>query len=411
MWLLSIEKLCTRKGATVEATAAPRHREHERATLQAWREGDDQAFAELYRRYAPALQAYCRHRLGAVADAEDAAHETFARAQAGLAGFDLDAPLWPWLVTIASHHCTDVLRKRGRDARMAALPPAAVIDLDVEEQVAGRLRASITRDALREVRLGYRAPLFLREFAGWSYAEIADAQGTTVGSVRSALMRGRRELADRVRVVAEAQRAWPLPIGLARPLEWARTELHVARDWVARRAPALAPALDAALVGALTLATSSLVLSPVSVAEAMTPTREAVAAAVGEALGTLAPTEEASSPAGPSGMSVLGPLGAIGSDLTSGLAMSTSPSWNPPGGTTYTYLDEEIPPNQAGVTGTVYLAVHDHTAFISYQYESRVNAPVVGWLRDDLKGSFPCGPVGFTTLCTVVRTALEESPQ
>lgn len=388
-----------------------RQQEGERATLQAWRDGDEQAFADLYRRYAPALHAYCSHRLGGAIDAEDAAHETFVRAQAGLAGFDLDAPLWPWLVTIASHHCTDVLRKRGRDAR-TPLPTAGVVDLDLEEQVAGRIRASITRDALRQVRAGYQAPLFLREFAGLSYAEIADAQGTSVGAVRTALMRGRRELAERVRVIAEAQRAWPLPVGLGNPLDWARMELHVVRDWVARRAPALAPALDAAFAGVLTLAAGSLALSGGgTAAEATTtPTREA-AAAVGEALGSLAapPGEGASSPTGGDGAAALGPLGAIGTDLTSGLTMSTGPSWNPPGGTDYVYLDDDIPTNEAGVTGHVYVAVYDHGTFMTYDYWSQVNAPIVGSLPDDLKGSYPCGPTGFTTLCTGARTVVEAT--
>lgn len=391
-----------------------RQREGERATLQAWRDGDEEAFADLYRRYVPALQAYCRHRLGGAADAEDAAHETFVRAQAGLAGFDLDAPLWPWLVTIASHHCTDVLRKRGRDARTLPLPAAGVVDLDLEEQVAGRIRASIARDALRQVRAGYQAPLFLREFAGLSYAEIADAQGTSIGSVRTALMRGRRELAERVRVVAEAQRAWPLPVSLGNPLDWARMELHVVRDWVARRAPALAPALDAAFAGVLTLAAGSLALSSGgTAAEATTTTHEAAAASVGEALGSLAapPGEDASAPTGANGTAALGPLGALGEDLASGLTLTTSDPWNPPGGTTYTFVDEDIPTNGAGVTGHVLVAVYDHPTFISWEYRSRVEVPVAGPVRDGWYGNIPCMPTGFTTVCTAVRTVLAESPR
>lgn len=397
------------------AGAAQRHGEQERATLQAWRDGDEDAFADVYRRYAPALRAYCRHRLGSSTDAEDAAHETFVRAQASLARFDPDAPLWPWLVTIASHHCTDVLRKRGRDARMAALPTAAVaaavLDLDVEEQVAGRLRASIARDALREVRVGYRAPLFLREFAGWSYAEIADSQGTTVGSVRSVLMRGRRELADRVRVVAEAQRAWPLPVGLGKSLDWARGELHVVRDWVVRRAPALAPALDTAFVGVLALTAGSLVLGGAADADAAPPSSEEVAAAVGETLGSLTdPAADAAAPSGTSAASPFGPLGAIGDDLASGLTLTTSDPWNPPGGFTYTFVDEDIPANQAGVTGNVKVAAYDHTTFLSWEYRSRAELPVVGPVRDGWAGTIPCMPTGFTTLCTVARTVLEEFP-
>ena len=396
------------------AGTAQRHREQERATIEAWRDGDADAFADLYRRYAPDLHAYCRHRLGAVADAEDAAHETFMRAQAALPNFDVEAPLWPWLVTIASRHCTDVLRKRGRDASALLLPTAGVVDLDLEEQVAGRIRASITRDALRQVRVRYRAPLFLREFAGLSYAEIAASEGTTVGSVRSALMRGRRELADRVRLVAEAQRSWPLPVGLGNPLDWARMELHVVRDWVARRAPAIAPALDAAFAGVLALAAGSLALSGGATAAdaTTTSTREAAAATVGEALGSLAapPSDGAASPAGESGAAVIDPLGAIGGDLASDLTLTTSDPWNPPGGTTYKFVDEDIPTNQAGVTGHVLVAVYDHSGFISWEYRSRAEVPVVGPVRDGWYGNIPCVPTGFTTVCTVVRTVLAESP-
>jgi len=66
-------------------------------------------------------------------------------------------------------------------------------------------------EALRSMPGRYRTSIYLKHFEGASYEEIADVQGTSVASVRTALMRGRRELACRIEAMTRVERHWPLP--------------------------------------------------------------------------------------------------------------------------------------------------------------------------------------------------------
>lgn len=175
--------------------------------------GEDDGFDQLYRRYAPALVAFCERRLGTVGDAEDAAHETILKAHRALPRFREGARLWPWLATIAANVCTDIQRSRERletgDAADEGL--AAMLAPEVDEDVSRRLRASIVDAALDELPERFRTPLFLREFMGWSYEEIAAFSNKSIGSVRTTLMRSRRAFQSRVEDVARRRGQWPLP--------------------------------------------------------------------------------------------------------------------------------------------------------------------------------------------------------
>lgn len=177
--------------------------------VDAWREGDADAMGLLYARYAPALRAYCCHRLGSPVDADDAVHDTFLKAQLAMQRFEPGARLWPWLASIAAHVCSDIHRKRLRNRELESMP---VVPNDLDEQLATRVRAAIVGDALRTLPPRYRAPLYLKHFVGSTYDEIARLQGRSVASVRSMLMRGRRQLGQRIETVARSERQWPLPI-------------------------------------------------------------------------------------------------------------------------------------------------------------------------------------------------------
>lgn len=184
----------------------------ERQVVRSCLNGEDKGFDLLYRRYAPALVAFCERRLGTVGDAEDAAHETILKAHRALPRFREGARLWPWLATIAANVCTDIQRSRerlesGDDEALAA----SLFAPEVDEDVSRRLRASIVDAALDELPERFRTPLFLREFMGWSYEEIAAFSNKSIGSVRTTLMRSRRAFQSRVEDVARRRGQWPLP--------------------------------------------------------------------------------------------------------------------------------------------------------------------------------------------------------
>ncbi len=87
----------------------------EAADLAAAQAGDDDAFARIYDRLAPVVLSLCRQR--SLAEAEDAAQETFIRAHRLLHKVDDPKRLRPWLYGIARHVCSERTRAGRRRKR------------------------------------------------------------------------------------------------------------------------------------------------------------------------------------------------------------------------------------------------------------------------------------------------------
>src|SRR3954468_8328093 len=75
-------------------------------------EGDQDAFAELVYTYQEAVYNLCYRLLAERTEAEDAAQEAFLRAYLNLQRYDPSRSFKTWLLTIASNHCIDRLRRR-----------------------------------------------------------------------------------------------------------------------------------------------------------------------------------------------------------------------------------------------------------------------------------------------------------
>ena len=76
------------------------------------RAGDNDAWGDLYRQYAPAIFRFCRRLLPAREDAEDATTEIFMKVRQKLGTYDSSRPFTAWLYKVASNHCWDTLRRR-----------------------------------------------------------------------------------------------------------------------------------------------------------------------------------------------------------------------------------------------------------------------------------------------------------
>lgn len=177
--------------------------------LAASRAGDKIALEILYRWYAHRLLKFCQNRLQNSAEAEDAAHETILKAYAALPTFRNGAKLWPWLATIASNVCTDIQRRRKYfDPAEFTEPPGQ----DFQEAVDARARAEIVNVALTELPSRYQTLVYLKDFTGLSYEQIAQKLDTSVATVRSRLLRGRSMLRLLIRRVAKQRGHWPLPV-------------------------------------------------------------------------------------------------------------------------------------------------------------------------------------------------------
>lgn len=166
----------------------------DRALVDALRSGDPHAPRLLIERHQNVVFSLCFRMMGHRQDAEDVAQETFLRALRGIAGFDVERPVRPWLLGIAANRCRTALAGRGRRPRLTEAttdrvdPRAGVSDPD---GLAGELSRAIDR-----LRPDYRLVFALFHEQNLAYEDIAETLGRPVGTVKTWLHRARSELAE-----------------------------------------------------------------------------------------------------------------------------------------------------------------------------------------------------------------------
>ena len=178
------------------------------------RQGDAEAFGELYHQFYPRVLGLCRHLLGSREAAEDAAAEVFIRVQRAMKTFDSALPFPRWLLSIASHHCIDQLRRRRVEHRLfdptevETHDPASLSASPLQDLVAAERRDAV-RGAVESLPERYRMPLVLRYYSEMSYDQIAGALGLNRNHVATLIFRAKQEL----RRVLERQASAPTARG------------------------------------------------------------------------------------------------------------------------------------------------------------------------------------------------------
>ena len=173
----------------------------EQQWVDAARQGDQSAFEQLVKLYEKRVLALTTRMCKNPADAEEAAQEAFLSAWQGLPFFRGDASFSTWLYRLASNACVDLLRREGRqnaagpslndeEARVEVRDPAPspqerAEQAELREQIEAGLQA-LTPD--------HRQVLILREMHQLSYDEISQVLDVDVGTVKSRINRGRKQL-------------------------------------------------------------------------------------------------------------------------------------------------------------------------------------------------------------------------
>ncbi|MGH9042362.1 MAG: sigma-70 family RNA polymerase sigma factor [Acidimicrobiia bacterium] len=127
-------------------------------------------------------------------DANDLAQEALLRVRKGLESYQ-PGSMEAWLSRIVTNVFLDEVRRRKRrpvqalpDEPERLLPPSAAADVDTD-----RLSDEV-QNALRSLPEEFRAAVVLCDVVGLSYEEIGEALDIPVGTVRSRIHRGRRQL-------------------------------------------------------------------------------------------------------------------------------------------------------------------------------------------------------------------------
>lgn len=177
--------------ATLTFVTVPSARDETASLVEAAREGDRPAFAELYRRYARMVHGILTARVPR-ADVDDLVQDVFLQAMRRIASLRDPAAFGGWLAAIARNHGNDHLRQARATEPLD--DAAAVVTGD---GTAG-LEAQAVLSALRALPEAYRETLVLRLVEGMTGPEIAAATGLTPASVRVNLHRGMKQLRERL---------------------------------------------------------------------------------------------------------------------------------------------------------------------------------------------------------------------
>lgn len=174
----------------------------EQQWVEAARQGDQSAFEQLVRLYEKRVLALTTRMCKNPADAEEAAQEAFLSAWQGLPFFRGEASFSTWLYRLASNACVDLLRREGR--RQSAAGPSLndeEVQLEVPDTAPSPQEQAERSELRQQIEAGlqaltpdHRQVLLLREMHQLSYDEIAQTLDVDVGTVKSRINRGRKQL-------------------------------------------------------------------------------------------------------------------------------------------------------------------------------------------------------------------------
>jgi RNA polymerase sigma factor (sigma-70 family) len=157
-------------------------------------------FAEIFDRHFDAIYSYVRRRVGAQL-AEDLASQTFEEAFRVRARYDPSREnARPWLYGIATNLVRNHRRQEHRRILAYSRFPherasADEVDVAVSRADAEAMAPHVAR-ALRSLTPADRDTLLLLAWAQLSYAEVSDALGVPIGTVRSRLSRARMQVRE-----------------------------------------------------------------------------------------------------------------------------------------------------------------------------------------------------------------------
>jgi RNA polymerase sigma-70 factor (ECF subfamily) len=167
---------------------------------------DDAAYDELVRVYHAQIFHVAFRMLGDSGDAADVAQEIFLKVFRNINGFKGESSLKTWIFRIAFSEILNRLRWWKRRYRQST------VSLDVdhsgngngyhvsdsrptpEQALESKEREEAIQKALSKLSGDHRSIIILRDIEGFSYGEIADVLGISIGTVKSRLARGRADL-------------------------------------------------------------------------------------------------------------------------------------------------------------------------------------------------------------------------
>lgn len=164
----------------------------ERLILEKIKDGELQAFQELYELYAKYALRVATAITKSQANAADVVQETFIRVYRSIHSFDLDRPFKPWFYRILINECNRLLKKRGNTVLMGEYTEdnsnISTSDFYGFEEYEELYRAI---GALNDAE---RIAITLKYLKGFKETEVAEILGLNINTLKSRLLRARHKL-------------------------------------------------------------------------------------------------------------------------------------------------------------------------------------------------------------------------
>jgi len=173
--------------------------------VENFKNGHNDAFDELVRRYQQIIFNVAYRFLGNRQDVLDAAQDVFVKVYYALPDFEPNAKFSTWLYRITVNHCLNVLRSKKRRRWLSTF---SNYDKDSQNQFFNisddthnpesnfekSEKEEIIRKAIDSLSAPQRAAVILHRYQGLTYKEIAQVMNTSVSSVESSLHRAKKKL-------------------------------------------------------------------------------------------------------------------------------------------------------------------------------------------------------------------------
>jgi len=161
--------------------------EDERKLISKAREGEEEAFGQLYDKYMPAIYRFVFLKVGGhKAQAEDICHEVFLSAWQNIGSFKFQGhPFSSWLYRIAGNAVIDYYRTRKVNVDIESIPEEPAVEMaSLAEKMDDRLDLENIRECLKRLEPNYQDVLIMKFVEELSNKEIAVALEKSEGAVR-----------------------------------------------------------------------------------------------------------------------------------------------------------------------------------------------------------------------------------
>jgi len=162
------------------------------------RDGDGEAFGQLYDHYVESIHRYLYFRVANASLAEDLTSETFFRALRSIRSFQWQGKdFGAWLTTISRNLVTDHFKSSRARLEVVSdtVPERCAAGADPETGVLATLSSEMLVVALRQLASEQQDCLVMRFLQGLSIADTATALGRSEGAVKQLQLRAIRNLA------------------------------------------------------------------------------------------------------------------------------------------------------------------------------------------------------------------------